>query len=122
MTWYYWAILLPALPLVGLLLGVVFMLAALPFMRLLPEGLARRYAINLFIAGDQLANAILGGNPDMTISGRLGKRLLKGREGCPWCFLLSTWICRLLDEVDPKHCVKSYRVDQGERSGLFGEN
>ncbi|MEQ8652395.1 MAG: hypothetical protein RIC87_08025 [Kiloniellales bacterium] len=80
--------LLPA----GLLLGVVFMLTALPFMRALPAGLARRYAVNLFIAGDQLANAILGGNPDMTISGRLGKRLLAGKQGCVWCYLLSKWL------------------------------
>lgn len=122
MTWSLWALVALSLPLVGLLLGVVFMLAALPFMRLLPGGMARRYAINLFIAGDQMANAILGGNPDMTISGRLGKRLLKGRDGCPWCYLLSKWICRLLDEVDPRHCVKAYRVDQDERTGLFGQN
>lgn len=96
------------------------MVTASPFMRLLPTGVARRYAINLFIAGGLLANAILFGSPDMTISGRLGKRLLKRREGCAWCFLLSKWICRLLDEVDPKHCVKAYRVDRDKKNGLFG--
>ncbi len=122
MIWYLWALIVLSLPLVGLLLGVLFMLAALPFMRLLPTGVARGYAINLFIAGDQMANAILGGNPDMTISGRLGKRLLKGPEGCPWCYLLSGWICRLLDEVDPRHCMKAYRADRDERSGIFGKN
>ncbi len=121
MTWSLLLVLLPvALPLCGLLLGCAFMLLALPFMRLLPKGLARRYAINLFIAGDQLANAVLGGNPDVTISGRLGKRLLTGREGCALCFLISRSLCRLLDEVDPDHCSKAYRVDRNEKSGLFG--
>ncbi len=121
MSAYLWMLAVPALPLAALLIGAGLMLVALPAMRLLPAGLARRYAVNLFIAGDQLANAILGGNPDRTISGRLGKRLLKGRESCAFCFLLSGWICRLLDEVDPDHCIRAYRADPGEGPGLFGQ-
>lgn len=34
----------------------------------------RRYLLNLLIALDQLVNALAGGDPDETISSRVGKR------------------------------------------------
>ena len=36
--------------------------------------LIRKYLRNLLVAIDQLLNTILGGDPDETISSRLGKR------------------------------------------------
>lgn len=47
-----------------------------------------KYVWNLLIALDQLGNAIFGGNPDSTISGRIG-RYLKFRpkslvQAIPW--------------------------------------
>jgi len=33
----------------------------------------KKWLFNILIGIDQLANAILGGDPDMTISGRLGR-------------------------------------------------
>lgn len=67
--------------------------------------LIKRYFWNLFIALDQLANAILGGDPDETISSRIGKR----EDTCKVCYML----CRLLHLLDPDHCQKSIERDEG---------
>lgn len=37
----------------------------------------KKYLYNILIGIDQLANAILGGDPDETISSRLGKHIVK---------------------------------------------
>jgi hypothetical protein len=66
-----------------------------------------RYIWNLLISIDQLFNAIFGGDPDETISSRMGKRLSK--HDCPFCNL----ICKLLNLVDRNHCVKSIEKDEG---------
>lgn len=61
---------------------------------------------------DQLANTLLAGDPDETISSRMGKYVQRGRGVIP-CLL-----CRLLDVVfkDKDHCVKSIEPDEGDRS------
>jgi len=63
---------------------------------------------NILVAIDQLANAMLGGDPDETLSSRLGKN----RARCPLCY----WICRALHLIDPGHCDKSIEQDEGERT------
>ncbi len=67
----------------------------------------KRYLWNLLISLDQLANTILGGYPDETISSRMGKRLAK--KNCPLC----TWLCRVLDYLDENHCEDSIERDEG---------
>lgn len=49
--------------------------------------LIRKYLRNLLVAIDQLLNTILGGDPDETVSSRLGKR--------DWW--LGRFICWVLD-------------------------
>lgn len=69
----------------------------------------RRYVFNLLIAIDQLANTVLAGNPDETISSRAHKAVLKSRQtGKTWGCVL----CRILDLVDPNHCAKSVELDE----------
>jgi hypothetical protein len=41
----------------------------------------RGYAFDLWIASDQHMNAVFGGNPDTTISGRVGYYAMQGRTG-----------------------------------------
>lgn len=41
------------------------------------EFLVKKYIYNILIGIDQLCNAILGGDPDETISSRLGKHVAK---------------------------------------------
>lgn len=65
----------------------------------------KRYIWNLLISIDQLANVILGGHPDETISSRLGK---KKREGDKF----SEVACGVLDVFDENHCTKSIEEDE----------
>lgn len=66
-----------------------------------------RYLWNLLIALDQLANALLAGDPDETISSRMGKAVREGR--CVLC----RFLCGLLHRIDPNHCRKSIEEDEG---------
>ena len=66
-----------------------------------------KYIWNLLIAIDQLANAILWGDPDETLSSRMGKGL---KTDC----LLCKPVCFFLDLIDPKHCHKSIEEDEGK--------
>ena len=67
----------------------------------------KRYLINLVISIDQLVNTILGGYPDETMSSRMGKHLVK--KDCRLC----KFICRLLNKIDPNHCIDSIEKDEG---------
>lgn len=67
----------------------------------------KRYIINILIAIDQFLNTVMGGDPDETISSRMGKHVAK--KDSPFCNL----ICKLLNYVDPNHCTKSIEKDRG---------
>lgn len=67
------------------------------------------YFWNILIALDQLANTILAGDPDETMSSRMGKNIRLGR--CKLCKV----ICYFLDKIDKGHCEKSIESDEGSR-------
>lgn len=68
----------------------------------------RKYVWNILIAVDQLANTLLLGDPDETLSSRMGKHVAK-RE-CGACRL----ICWILDQIQVNHCQRSIEVDEGK--------
>jgi hypothetical protein len=68
----------------------------------------KRYIWNLLISIDQLLNTILAGDPDETISSRMGKRVKK--KNCKVCKVL----CRFLDLFEKDHCYKSIEKDEGQ--------
>lgn len=68
----------------------------------------RRYLWNILISLDQLANTILGGDPDETISSRMGKNVAK--RNCPFC----NFMCKMLNIIDKDHCQKSIEPDEGK--------
>jgi hypothetical protein len=70
--------------------------------------MVKRYIWNVLISLDQLANTLLMGDPDETLSSRMGKRARQG-DRFAVCF------CRVLDVVDPNHCEKSIEYDEGRR-------
>lgn len=70
---------------------------------------AQRWGWNVLIAVDQLGNALLGGDPDETLSSRMGKAIRDGR--CRLC----RPVCWLLNRIDPGHCQNSIEADEGER-------
>lgn len=74
----------------------------------------KKYFWNLLIAVDQLFNTILLGDPDETISSRLGKWLELPKE--KWRYKVAKVICKGLRRLDSRHCRKSIEEDEGERA------
>lgn len=68
----------------------------------------KKYIWNILIALDQLGNALAGGDPQETISSRMGKHLVK-HDNCPFC----NFLCKLLNLIQKDHCIKSIEPDQG---------
>ena len=66
------------------------------------------YFRNLLIAIDQLVNAVFAGDPDETISSRLGKVARSGKRTGAYYF------CKFLSLFDDRHCVKSIEEDEGK--------
>lgn len=72
--------------------------------------LIKRYVRNVAVAVDQLLSALTGGDPDETISSRLGKAQ---RRGQPFACIA----CRLLDLIQRNHCARSIEDDEGDKAG-----
>lgn len=72
----------------------------------------KKYFWNNLIAIDQRVNVLFGGDPDETISSRMGKAI--ERNEC----LVCRWICKLLDIIDPGHCNKSIEIDEGSNESF----
>lgn len=66
----------------------------------------RKWIWNILIALDQLANAILGGDPDETLSSRFAKH--RG-HGC-----IQDALAQGLDAIDPGHSDDSIEMDEGK--------
>ena len=66
----------------------------------------KQYIINLLISIDQFVNTVFAGNPDETISSRLGKKVRRGNRSWPY------YVCKLLSIVDHRHCEKSIEDDE----------
>jgi hypothetical protein len=67
----------------------------------------RRYIVNILISIDQLLNAILGGDPDETISSRAAKS-----PHLPHWY----WLGRILEAIDPGHMRRALEADEGKRT------
>lgn len=72
--------------------------------------LVKKYFLNLLISFDQLLNTFLAGDPDETLSSRMGKRL----ETCRLCAI----VCKWLDKIDPRHCHKTIEHDEGGNGAI----
>lgn len=73
--------------------------------------MTRRYLLNLAVAADQGWNAILGGNPDETISSRVGRAALNGRPFAAELEWLIDALFRLLGAA-PGHCRRHIEWDE----------
>lgn len=65
------------------------------------------YIANILLSLDQLANTLIFGDPDETISSRCGKRIKTSKVCC--------WLCWILDKLDARHCHKYIEHDEGGR-------
>ena len=68
-----------------------------------------RWAHNLWVALDQVGNDMIGGAPDETISGRMGRAIVNQSKGVGG--FLSKWVCKGLSLIDKNHCVDTYEYE-----------
>jgi hypothetical protein len=76
-----------------------------------------RYLMNVLISLDQLGNSILAGDPDETISSRLGRIKQKWGGRIPWTRPVSKLTDWLLDRLDRNHSLEAIEPGKGS-SGL----
>jgi len=70
-----------------------------------------RYFYNLAYSLDQLGNTLWGGDPDETISSRIGKLARAGKIRP-----LPKIIMRILGRIDRDHCREAIEEDRGDRA------
>jgi hypothetical protein len=68
----------------------------------------KRYFLNALIGLDQFINTLFGGDPDMTLSGRMGRSVAAGR--CKFCKA----VCWLLGKIDKDHCARANKNEADE--------
>jgi len=74
----------------------------------------KRYLINVLIGLDQFVNAIFAGDPDETISSRIGKTKQRHGGTIPkYKYPLRYVIDKFLEKIDPGHCIDSIEADEG---------
>tara|TARA_Y100000310_G_scaffold337230_1_gene423797 strand:- start:125 stop:385 length:261 start_codon:yes stop_codon:yes gene_type:complete len=73
----------------------------------------KKYIFNVLLGLDQLGNAALGGDPDETISSRLGKLKRRHDGTLPWYRPISGLVDFLLDRIDPNHSIDAIEEDEG---------
>ena len=77
-----------------------------------------KYLINILISIDQLGNTLTGGDPDETISSRIGKIKRSNKGTIPWRKPLTKIIDYGLDKIDPNHSIDAIEEDEGKDSIL----
>lgn len=74
----------------------------------------KQYIVGVLIGIDQLANAILAGDPDETISSRIGKTKRRHGGVIPWMkYPLRFVVDWLLEKLDPNHSIDAIEDDEG---------
>ena len=73
-----------------------------------------KWIMNVLISIDQFGNTVFGGDPDETISSRLGKMKKKHGGSIPWYRPLSKIIAWGCNQVDTDHCEDAIENDEGK--------
>ena len=81
-----------------------------------------KWMVNILISIDQLGNTILGGDPDETISSRLGKMKVKHGGTIPWYRPVSKITDWGLDKIDKNHSIDAIEEDEGKNAVLDKES
>lgn len=71
-----------------------------------------KYILNVLVGIDQLANTIVGGDPDETLSSRFYKWRLEPKDS--FRYKAGHFMCRLLHWFDKDHCDKVVELDEGK--------
>ena len=73
-----------------------------------------RWAINILLSLDQLLNSILLGDPDETVSSRIGRIKQKWGGSVPLFRPITRITDKILDKIDPGHSLDAIEEDEGE--------
>ncbi len=93
----------------SLLIAFTFLLVSLT-LSVAKMSLSAKLLFKWAMSLDQTANAFLNGNEDLTVSGRLGRRILIGEAT-----KAELWLCKVLSKIDTtskSHCVDSIEYDE----------
>ena len=98
------------------ILGLCMLLAA----KLLKSDYVASYFLNQLYGVDQSANSVMGGDPDETISSRLGRTIEEGAR-YPWVRFLQLTVDLLAKALfaDHDHCKRSINIHEQAK---FAEN
>jgi hypothetical protein len=77
-----------------------------------------KYTYNILISIDQRWNTIFGGDPDETISSRLGKIKTMHGGTIPWSRPISKIVDVGLETLHPGHSIKAIEKDEGKDAVL----
>lgn len=83
--------------------------------------LFNQYILNILIWLDQGLNTLTGGDPDETVSSRLGKLKENNAGRIPWSRPLSKIIDYGLDKIDKNHSIDAIEHDEGKDAVLDRE-
>lgn len=75
---------------------------------------AGKYVYNVLIGVDQFWNAVFGGDPDETISSRLGKTKERHGGKIPWHHPIRRAIDSGLEAIDKNHSIDAIETDEGK--------
>jgi hypothetical protein len=78
----------------------------------------RTYLMNLALSVDQFGNAVTGGDPDETISSRIGRLKVAHGGRVPWTRPLARLVDWMLERIDPGHSVDAIEPDEGSNGIL----
>jgi len=73
-----------------------------------------RYCINVLLSLDQLLNSLLFGDPDETVSSRIGRIKVKWGGQVPFFRPVARLVDKILDRIDPGHSIDAIEDDEGE--------
>jgi hypothetical protein len=77
-----------------------------------------RYLLNVLISLDQLVNSVLLGDPDETISSRIGRIKVKWGGVVPRSRPVVRIVDYVLDRIDPGHSINAIERDRGGKGLL----
>ncbi|QXP08654.1 MAG: hypothetical protein [Arizlama microvirus] len=75
----------------------------------------KQYIINILYSVDQFANTILCGDPDETISSRLGKLKRACGGQIPWAYPICKTVDWFLEKIDNNHTLEAIEDQVGKR-------